>query len=619
MIAQGSAHCRVDERTDEQLYDAYRDGGDERALASLVERRWEMCYRLALGVLHDPAAAEDAAQLALVKLVSAARRRESLGAVGGWLATTVVNEARMQRRAESRREKHEEQAAAARPQESAPSSAGVSELTEALPEKLKVPLELHFGLGLTHVEVGSLLGWPVGTVSTRIREGLASLREQLAGAGVATAAVTVGTLLSAARAEAREAAVPQAPSALDLGRAAPGDAPAPLRPPSRFTLGAPLVAAAAAAVAVTGLLATGTQAPGPDARLSTAPVVTDAPRIERPPLAPPAAPRPSELLVPPAPLVPEPVLDSEKTPGPRAQPPAPATETGAAGAALAPNRRLFWKVKCGKELTLCFLGSLPLGEGDLYPLPEEIEDAYAKSDGLVVALDADSASFRALEDLLTSKGPCHGDDTIGRHVSLATLNRLEEHCTANGLRPAALERVLPWFAALGIEAAALSEQGVDPARSLERHFLDKAHEGGKTILELETPQEEVALLSKLPDDLQDDLLSRALDDASSAKERAASFREAWRTGDAEAVARLAQRGAERGAAHDNLTKLDEQLIAKRSESLAKTITRDLVEKKKKGSYFVVLDAELLLCKKGVFDCLHVESTAADEPTKKEKK
>jgi RNA polymerase sigma-70 factor (ECF subfamily) len=600
----------MDEKTDEQLYDAYRDGGDERALASLVERRWETCYRLALGVLHDPAAAEDAAQLALVKLVSAARRRESLGAVGGWLATTVVNEARMQRRAATRREKHEEKAAAVRPVESAPTSSCVAELTEALPEKLKVPLELHFGLGLTHGEVGSLLGWPVGTVSTRIREGLASIREQLAGAGVATAAVTIGTLLSAARAEAREAALPAAPDVGDLGRGAPTDAP--WRAPSRFTLGAPIVVAAAAAVAVTGLLASSTSSGERDAPVATAPVVTDVPVVKRPPLTPPAPPRPSDLLVPPG--TPRPAPGEE--PAAPNSPKAPASSANAksaasekqAGAVEVTSRHLFWTIT-KNDVTLYLLGSVPANANDLLPLPAEIEQAYEKSDALVVLYDLQALDASSLPDALLTKGFSASGDTLARHVSVPTLNRLEEYCNAADLRPAELEGMSPWLAALFVEEHALRSQKITPDHSLEHHFLEKARNPLKQVHELAKPSDELRRLSDLAPDLQEALLGGALDDAGRMKELLASFREAWSKGDANAVEKLAHRAGESSVD----TRLDKALRVDRAALLAERLKSSLLEKKERASYFVVLDAELLVGKDGLLEQLQVEWSAMKPP------
>ena len=57
--------------------------------------------------------------------------------------------------------------------------------TGALPEKLRLPLVLHFGLGMTHQEVGQALGCPPTTAQSRLEQGLARLRRAFVGAGAA--------------------------------------------------------------------------------------------------------------------------------------------------------------------------------------------------------------------------------------------------------------------------------------------------------------------------------------------------------------------------------------------------------------------------------------------------
>jgi RNA polymerase sigma-70 factor (ECF subfamily) len=194
--------------TDEALFTAYRDGREEGALAALVDRHWERCYRLALGVVRDPGAAEDVAQDAFVQVVNAARGRKTLDPFSGWLVSVVLNGARKSLRSSQRREKHELKAR--REEETTVETSSIREYVAALPESLGTPILLHYGLGLTQAEVARTIGCPEGTVASRLRTGLAKMRESLAASGVA--AVGVEAALAEAWGPARGAPVPHAPA-----------------------------------------------------------------------------------------------------------------------------------------------------------------------------------------------------------------------------------------------------------------------------------------------------------------------------------------------------------------------------------------------------------------------
>jgi RNA polymerase sigma-70 factor (ECF subfamily) len=186
--------------SDESLYERFRDKGDEDALRTLFERHWPSVFRLAHAIVRDAQHAEDAAQETLVRIVQAARAGRRLDPFAGWLRSVTVNEARMSLRSRKRRERREEATVShAGPERQAGDldpSAPIREYTESLDELHRVPLVLHYGLGLTHREVGEALGCPTGTASSRIREGLEKVREALAGKGTPVALSAIEAALA---------------------------------------------------------------------------------------------------------------------------------------------------------------------------------------------------------------------------------------------------------------------------------------------------------------------------------------------------------------------------------------------------------------------------------------
>ena len=217
------------EPSDEALFAAYRDQGDERAISALIERRWASSQRIAHRVLRDSAAAEDAAQDAFVRLLEAAHNAKEIANVGGWLRQVVVNQALMKVRSDERRAKREGVGARSSVLQDLARDPGAAlrEFTETLPQKLRLPIELHFGFGFTHAEVATALGCPTGTASSRIRTGLESLRSSLASAGQTLALPALALLLAPALAEAGGAASPAPSLEVLRGRGQPVS-PAPL-------------------------------------------------------------------------------------------------------------------------------------------------------------------------------------------------------------------------------------------------------------------------------------------------------------------------------------------------------------------------------------------------------
>ncbi len=231
--------------TDEALFRALRETSASESLSSLMERHWERSYRTALAILRDPASAEDAAQQAFVRVVEAARAGRELDPFAAWLKTVVVNEARMTLRSRRRRASHEERAAMDRSGGAGDVDpvAGLREYAERLPEKLRIPLLLHYGLGLSHTEVAEALRVPRPTASTWIKSGVERLRATALGSAVLLAGdadEVLGKALSV-----RGSPVPRVPDARSLlGRV-----------PLRLARGGSLAATVAATATI--LLATG--------------------------------------------------------------------------------------------------------------------------------------------------------------------------------------------------------------------------------------------------------------------------------------------------------------------------------------------------------------------------
>jgi RNA polymerase sigma-70 factor (ECF subfamily) len=157
--------------------------GDEYAMASLYDRYSKIVYSVALRVLRDPAAAEDVIQEIFMQIW---RNPESFvatrGSLGGWLAVVARNRSIDALRRKRPTEQVEEIALAS-PYNLADEAERNSMMEKArsviyqLPAEQRKTLEMAFFDGLTHSEIAEMTGDPLGTVKTRIRSALSSLRK----------------------------------------------------------------------------------------------------------------------------------------------------------------------------------------------------------------------------------------------------------------------------------------------------------------------------------------------------------------------------------------------------------------------------------------------------------
>lgn len=179
--AAKQALARADEDT---LLQSIRSRRPE-AMAEIYDRFSSVVYSVALRVLREPAAAEDVLQDVFIQLWRNPDAYVSKrGSLCAWLAVVARNRAIdvLRRR---------------RPEDSAEdiviaSPTNYADLAErecmmdkvhkamlALPQEQRQMVELAFFQGQTHTEIAEATGDPLGTVKTRIRSALLSLRKAL--------------------------------------------------------------------------------------------------------------------------------------------------------------------------------------------------------------------------------------------------------------------------------------------------------------------------------------------------------------------------------------------------------------------------------------------------------
>ncbi len=157
--------------------------GDEGAMAALFDRYSKVVYSVALRVLRDPASAEDVLQEIFMQIWrSPGGFIATRGSLGGWLAVVSRNRSIDALRRKRPSESVDDIGLASPYNLSEEAERNVmigraKEIILLLPAEQRKTLEMAFFDGLTHSEIAEMTGDPLGTVKTRIRSALLSLRK----------------------------------------------------------------------------------------------------------------------------------------------------------------------------------------------------------------------------------------------------------------------------------------------------------------------------------------------------------------------------------------------------------------------------------------------------------
>jgi RNA polymerase sigma-70 factor, ECF subfamily len=158
--------------------------GSQDAVEQLFTRHWRGAYRAALLVTGDRAAAEDIAQESFLAALRALPRFDLRRPLRPWLHRIVVNRAIDWSRARAHRAEVTADAAPDAPWvDDGPAAFGediMAALLRLAPEHRAV-IVLRYVLDFTPGEIASALGLPRGTVNSRLRRGLDTLGDDVAG------------------------------------------------------------------------------------------------------------------------------------------------------------------------------------------------------------------------------------------------------------------------------------------------------------------------------------------------------------------------------------------------------------------------------------------------------
>ncbi|AWM35796.1 ECF RNA polymerase sigma factor SigW [Gemmata obscuriglobus] len=186
------AHPRLNENTDAELLGRFLDARDQAAFAELVARHGPAVLAVCRSVLSDPNDADDAAQATFLVLVRRAAAVRDRAALGAWLCRVAWRTANRLRTDNVRRSGRNagvdpDSTPANEPGTDGLALAAVLDEIGKLPEVYRIAVLTCYAAGTPTAEAARQLGWPKGTLLTRLAWARKRLGARLSQRGVTLA------------------------------------------------------------------------------------------------------------------------------------------------------------------------------------------------------------------------------------------------------------------------------------------------------------------------------------------------------------------------------------------------------------------------------------------------
>jgi uncharacterized protein YbaP (TraB family) len=274
----------------------------------------------------------------------------------------------------------------------------------------------------------------------------------------------------------------------------------------------------------------------------------------------------------------------------------------AAPAQPKPRRFLMWKA-ASPTTTVYLVGSIHLGDSSMYPLPKQVESAFAAAKVLAVEINIKNADEAKMMGLIQKYGLYTGDDSLTRHLPKETQAALDDYCTRHNVPRTGMEKLKPWLVSISIAQMAWQQAGEDPSLGIDIHFLDES-KPPQRIDELETMESQFAILAEATETEQQSMLASTLKRGDDMKDLITRVQTAYTSGDPASLEKIMQEQDDVGS-----KSLEKKLLDDRNVAMTAKIEDYL---KGKESIFVVVGAAHIIGDKGIVKQLRDKGYKVDQ-------
>lgn len=261
----------------------------------------------------------------------------------------------------------------------------------------------------------------------------------------------------------------------------------------------------------------------------------------------------------------------------------------AAPAQPKPRRFLMWKAT-SPSATVYLVGSIHVGDSSMYPLPKEVESAFAAARVLAVEINIKNADQAKMIGLVQKYGVYADDDVLAKHLSKETQAALDDYCTRHNVPRMGMEKLKPWLVAISIAQMAWQQAGEDPSLGIDMHFLDES-KPPQRIDELETMESQFSIFAEATEEEQQSMLAAILKQGDKMKDLITRMQTAYISGDPGSLEKIMQEQNDVGS-----KSLGKKFVDDRNVAMTGKMEEYL---KGKDPVFVVVGAAHIIGDKGI--------------------
>ena len=273
----------------------------------------------------------------------------------------------------------------------------------------------------------------------------------------------------------------------------------------------------------------------------------------------------------------------------------------AGSAAAQTDRGLFWKVEKDGKTSYLF-GTVHVWKREWLPLNPGIEKAFADAKTLAVELDPDKMDMAsAVQAMMLG-----GNETLEGRLGKPLYDRTRAATEKLGVPEAAIAKIKPWGAMLVLAATKLQQLGFSPDAGLDNYLIQKAKASGKRIVELESGEQQLAVIDGLSARSQTALLVELLANIDGTPQVLDNIVAAWKKGDADAAFALNQKGLNDSEAR---REFEDKFLYQRDVAMTRKIEELL---RQPGSHFIAVGSLHLVGPRSIVEQLKAKGYRVEQ-------